>query len=60
MTINIYAVASFRGVEAIGLFFISDSLADLTWRPGFLEEAAGKAISKGCQVLLGALDQIPD
>lgn len=56
----LYAVASFRGVEAIGLFYISDSLADLTWRPGFLEEAARKAIEQGCQVLLGALDRIPD
>jgi uridine phosphorylase len=56
----LYAVASYRGVEAASLFYISDSLADLTWRPGFLEKAVGKAIGQGCQALLGALDRISE
>lgn len=50
----LYAVAAFREIEAGCLFFISDSLADLAWRPGFLEAATREAIDKGCQVLLRA------
>ncbi|MBI2875452.1 MAG: nucleoside phosphorylase [Candidatus Tectomicrobia bacterium] len=50
----LYAVAAFRGVEAGCLFYISDSLADLTWRPGFLEEACRQAIDQGCEALLRA------
>lgn len=53
----LYAVAAFRGVEAGCLFYISDSLADLTWRPGFLEEAAREAIDQGCEVLLRAASE---
>jgi purine-nucleoside phosphorylase len=31
----LFAVAAYRGVEAAAVFTISDSLADLVWRPDF-------------------------
>ncbi len=31
----VYAACAYRGAEAAGLLVVSDSLADLTWRPGF-------------------------
>jgi uridine phosphorylase len=34
----VYATAAYRGAEAAGALVVSDSLADLTWRPGFSSE----------------------
>ena len=43
----LFAVAEYRGVEMAAIFTVSDSLADLEWRPEF----SSPATKKGLQIL---------
>lgn len=55
----LYAVAVFRKVEAGCLFYISDSLAELVWQPGFLMEEVRQGLQRGCTSILSTLEDFP-
>ncbi|MFQ5711330.1 MAG: nucleoside phosphorylase [Candidatus Geothermarchaeales archaeon] len=50
----LYAISRFRGVETACLFYVSDSLADLRWKPRFHDSAVERSIDVGVDIVLDA------
>jgi uridine phosphorylase len=48
----LFSVAAFRRVEAAALLVVSDSLAGLTWQPGFKTEAFRNARTQSCEAMV--------
>jgi purine-nucleoside phosphorylase len=48
----LFSVAAFRKVEAAALLVVSDSLATLTWQPGFKTEAFKNARTQACEAMV--------
>ncbi len=55
----LFAVAAHRGVDVAALFTISDSLADLTWRPEFHSDRTRLGLENLYRVALQALTREP-
>jgi uridine phosphorylase len=51
----LFAVAQYRGVELAAMFSISDSLADLEWRPEFHSDKTSRGLEAIYQAALAAL-----
>ncbi|NIM44171.1 MAG: hypothetical protein GTN80_00545 [Nitrososphaeria archaeon] len=50
----LYAISKFRGAKMGCIFYVSDSLAEMEWRPGFHEPTVKKSINHGVDIALEA------
>jgi uridine phosphorylase len=55
----LFAVAAYRGAQAAAVFTVSDSLADLVWRPEFHREEVGDALEAMFAAACEALSPAP-
>lgn len=56
----LFAVAAYRGAQAAAVFTVSDSLADLVWRPEFHREEVGEGLESMFAAACEALSRAPD